>query len=199
MVLDECIATPATSEADARAPWNGRSDGPGARGARLRAAPRRPASAPDVTVTNPGQAQFGIIQGGTYPALRTESVEATVGIGFEAYAIGGLSVGEPPEVMYDVVAHTAPQLPADRPRYLMGSGMPDDLIECVARGIDLFDCVLPTRNARNGQLLTSARRRSRSRTRAMPRTPAARSRLRLLHVPALLAAPTYGIYIWRAR
>ena len=100
----------------------------------------------------PGQAQFGIIQGGVHPHLRTESVQATTGIGFEAYAIGGLSVGEPPEVTYDIVGHTAPQLPEDRPRYLMGSGMPDDLIECVARGIDLFDCVLPTRNARNGQL-----------------------------------------------
>jgi len=108
-----------------------------------------------VTITNPGQAQFGIIQGGTDPVLRTESVQATVSIGFEAYAIGGLSVGEAPEVMYEVVAHTAPQLPPNRPRYLMGTGMPDDLFECVARGIDMFDCVLPTRNARNGQFLTS--------------------------------------------
>ncbi len=107
-----------------------------------------------VMVTNPGQAQFGIIQGGVDPALRTESVQATVAIGFEAYAIGGLSVGEPVDVMYEVVGATAPQLPADRPRYLMGTGMPDDLVECVARGIDMFDCVLPTRNARNGQLLT---------------------------------------------
>jgi queuine tRNA-ribosyltransferase len=113
-----------------------------------------PAIAADVHVTNPGQAQFGIIQGGIDPALRTESVQATVAIGFEAYAIGGLSVGEPVDVMYDLVSHTAPQLPADRPRYLMGTGMPDDLVECVARGVDLFDCVLPTRNARNGQLLT---------------------------------------------
>jgi queuine tRNA-ribosyltransferase len=114
-----------------------------------------PGSARDVTVTNPGQAQFGIIQGGTDPGLRTESVQATLEIGFEAYAIGGLSVGEPVDLMYDTVAHTAPQLPDDRPRYLMGTGMPDDLVECVARGIDLFDCVLPTRNARNGQLLTT--------------------------------------------
>src|SRR5436190_2611949 len=113
-----------------------------------------PAIAAAVQVTNPGQAQFGIIQGGVDPALRTESVQATVAIGFEAYAIGGLSVGEPVDVMYDIVGHTAPQLPADRPRYLMGTGMPDDLVECVARGIDMFDCVLPTRNARNGQLLT---------------------------------------------
>jgi queuine tRNA-ribosyltransferase len=113
-----------------------------------------PESAPDVLVTNPHQAQFGIVQGGVYPELRTESAQATVEIGFEAYAIGGLSVGEPVDVMYDVVAHTAPLLPEDRPRYLMGTGMPDDLFECVARGIDMFDCVLPTRNARNGQLLT---------------------------------------------
>ena len=89
------------------------------------------------------------------PGLRSESVQRTTEIGFEAYAIGGLSVGEPVDVMYDVVAHTAPLLPDEKPRYLMGTGMPDDLIECVARGIDMFDCVLPTRNARNGQLLTS--------------------------------------------
>jgi queuine tRNA-ribosyltransferase len=113
-----------------------------------------PGSAPEVIVTNPSQAQFGIIQGGIYPDLRTASVQSTVEIGFEAYAIGGLSVGEPVDVMYEVVGHTAPQLPDDRPRYLMGTGMPDDLIECVARGVDMFDCVLPTRNARNGQLIT---------------------------------------------
>jgi queuine tRNA-ribosyltransferase len=107
-----------------------------------------------VRATNPGQAQFGIIQGGVDPGLRTESVQRTTAIGFEAYAIGGLSVGEPLDVMYSVVGHTAPLLPEDRPRYLMGTGMPDDLVECVARGIDMFDCVLPTRNARNGHLLT---------------------------------------------
>ncbi|MFL6279960.1 MAG: tRNA guanosine(34) transglycosylase Tgt [Vicinamibacterales bacterium] len=117
----------------------------------LRADPR---SAPEIVVTNPAQAQFGIIQGGTDPDLRTESVQRTLEVGFESYAIGGLSVGEPVDLMYDIVAHTAPLLPDDRPRYLMGTGMPDDLVECVARGIDLFDCVLPTRNARNGQLLT---------------------------------------------
>ena len=121
---------------------------------RMRQLREDPALAAAVRVTNPGQAQFGIIQGGVDPGLRTESVEATVAIGFEAYAIGGLSVGEPVDVMYEVVAHTAPQLPADRPRYLMGTGLPDDLVECVARGIDMFDCVLPTRNARNGQILT---------------------------------------------
>jgi queuine tRNA-ribosyltransferase len=153
MVLDECIASPAAI-ADARdamrrsVRWAARAR------ARLRRLREGARSVPGVVVTNPGQAQFGIIQGGIYPELRVESVEATVAVGFEAYAIGGLSVGEPVEVMYDLVGHTAPLLPDDRPRYLMGTGMPDDLVECVARGIDLFDCVLPTRNARNGQLLT---------------------------------------------
>ena len=105
-------------------------------------------------VTNRGQAQFGIIQGSVFPHLRRESVEATVGVGFEAYAIGGLSVGESPADMYDIAEQTASLLPPDRPRYLMGVGMPNDLVEAVARGIDMFDCVLPTRNARNGQLFT---------------------------------------------
>ncbi len=152
MVLDECIATPASVET-ARAAME-RS----VRWARRALARREQVlgdpPAAGVLVTNPGQAQFGIVQGGTHQSLRTESVQATLGIGFEGYAIGGLSVGEPPEVMYDVVAHTAAQLPEDAPRYLMGTGMPDDLVECVALGIDMFDCVLPTRNARNGQLLT---------------------------------------------
>jgi len=109
-------------------------------------------------ITNPGQAQFGIIQGGTYTDLRRRSVDETVAIGFEAYAIGGLSVGEPIAEMYDVTEETTRWLPADRPRYLMGVGTPVDLVESVARGIDMFDCVLPTRNARNGQLFTSAGR-----------------------------------------
>jgi queuine tRNA-ribosyltransferase len=152
MVLDECVSSTADagSVRDAMlrsARW--------ARRCRARLQRLRDGGIEGVTVTNPGQAQFGIVQGGTHPDLRTESVQATVEIGFEAYAIGGLSVGEPPEVMYDVVAHTAPLLPAERPRYLMGTGMPDDLVECVARGVDMFDCVLPTRNARNGQLLTA--------------------------------------------
>ena len=151
MVLDECIATPATRDAardamERSVRWARRAR---TRFERLRTDPGT------VRVTNPGQAQFGIVQGATFPDLRTESAQATIAIGFEAYAIGGLSVGEPPDVMYDVVGHTAPLLPEDRPRYLMGTGMPDDLFECVARGIDMFDCVLPTRNARNGQFLTS--------------------------------------------
>jgi queuine tRNA-ribosyltransferase len=153
MVLDECIASPAASADVANAMRRSVRWALRAR-ARLLQLREDAASAPDVLVINPGQAQFGIIQGGVYPELRTESVEATVDVGFEAYAIGGLSVGEPVEVMYEVVGHTAPLLPQERPRYLMGTGMPDDLVECVARGIDLFDCVLPTRNARNGQLLT---------------------------------------------
>jgi queuine tRNA-ribosyltransferase len=102
----------------------------------------------------PDQLQFGIVQGGTDRGLRDRSVQGTLEIGFEAYAIGGLSVGEPVDAMYDITAHTAAQLPEAVPRYLMGTGMPDDLVESVARGIDLFDCVLPTRNARNGQLFT---------------------------------------------
>ena len=104
-------------------------------------------------------------------------------IGFEGYAIGGLSVGEPVDVMYEVVAHTAPQLPADQPRYLMGAGMPDDLVECVARGIDMFDCVLPTRNARNGQLLTRHGVLVIKNARYAEDPAAAGSRLRLLHLP----------------
>jgi queuine tRNA-ribosyltransferase len=101
------------------------------------------------------QIQFGIVQGGTYPDLRRKSAELTVSIGFEGYAIGGLSVGEPNETMYEVVAQTTAYLPALQPRYLMGVGTPLDIVEAVARGVDMFDCVLPTRNARNGQLLTS--------------------------------------------
>src|SRR5687768_15986957 len=107
------------------------------------------------SASNSSQAQFGIVQGGTFQDLRVESADATVQVGFEGYAIGGLSVGEPIDQMYAVAAATARHLPADRPRYLMGVGTPEDLVECVARGIDMFDCVLPTRNARNGQLFTS--------------------------------------------
>jgi queuine tRNA-ribosyltransferase len=150
MVLDECIATPA-ADAVARAAME--RSARWARRGRARFLQIRGEC--HGVATNPGQAQFGIVQGATSPALRTESVQRTLEIGFEGYAIGGLSVGESVDVMYDLVEHTAPQLPAAQPRYLMGAGMPDDLVECVARGIDMFDCVLPTRNARNGQLITS--------------------------------------------
>jgi queuine tRNA-ribosyltransferase len=153
MVLDEC-AQSSGDEALSRTAME-RSVRWARRG-RDRLLAVRHGEAPEVQAGNDGQAQFGIVQGGVFKDLRSESAQATQGIGFEGYAIGGLSVGEPIEVMYEVVAHTAPLLPVDRPRYLMGAGMPDDLIECVARGIDLFDCVLPTRNARNGQLLTSS-------------------------------------------
>jgi queuine tRNA-ribosyltransferase len=99
-------------------------------------------------------ALFGIVQGGMHEALRDQSLAGLVGIGFDGYAIGGLSVGEPKRDMLRVLRHTAPQLPADRPRYLMGVGTPQDIAAAVAAGIDLFDCVLPTRNARNGWVYT---------------------------------------------
>jgi queuine tRNA-ribosyltransferase len=100
------------------------------------------------------QALFGIVQGGTHDDLRLRSAEALMEIGFDGYAIGGLAVGEPTDVMYRVVERVAPHLPADQPRYLMGVGTPQNLLECVARGIDMFDCVMPTRNARNGTVFT---------------------------------------------
>ena len=153
MVLDECTAYPASLD-EARVSmertlrWARRG-----RDRFLSLKTGRQGVA-DLAVTNPSQVQFGIVQGGVHRQLRDTSARGTVAVGFDAYAIGGLGVGEPVEVMYDLVAHTAPMLPDDRPRYLMGSGLPDDLVEAVARGIDLFDCVLPTRNARNGQLFT---------------------------------------------
>ncbi len=100
-------------------------------------------------------ALFGILQGGMFPVLRQESLERLVDIGFDGYAIGGLSVGEPKDEMLEVLDSIAYKLPPDRPRYLMGVGTPRDLVDGVARGIDMFDCVLPTRNARNGWLYTS--------------------------------------------
>ena len=101
-----------------------------------------------------GNALFGIVQGGMYESLRDESLAGLKAIGFDGYAIGGLSVGETKREMMRVLQHTAPQLPADRPRYLMGVGTPHDLVTAVAAGMDLFDCVLPTRNARNGWVYT---------------------------------------------
>jgi queuine tRNA-ribosyltransferase len=151
MAFDECPSWPVSIEqADAAMRRTLRW----ARRGRDRILALRNGEAGVVTQPTPGQAQFGIVQGGTYRSLREESVAATLDVGFEGYAIGGLSVGEPVEVMYSVVEATAARLPEDQPRYLMGTGRPDDLVESVARGIDLFDCVLPTRNARNGQLFT---------------------------------------------
>jgi queuine tRNA-ribosyltransferase len=100
-------------------------------------------------------ALFGIVQGGTHLPLRFESVESLREIGFDGYAVGGLAVGEPAEERNAVLEALEPRLPADRPRYLMGVGTPADIVEAVGRGIDMFDCVMPTRNARNGHLFTS--------------------------------------------
>ncbi|HYH86334.1 MAG TPA: tRNA guanosine(34) transglycosylase Tgt [Pyrinomonadaceae bacterium] len=101
------------------------------------------------------QSLFGIVQGATHLDLRRESLARTIEVGFDGYAIGGLSVGEEKSVMYEVVETIAPLMPQDAPRYLMGVGTPEDLVECVARGVDMFDCVIPTRNGRNGQAFTS--------------------------------------------
>ncbi len=99
-------------------------------------------------------ALFGIVQGGMYPALRTVSLNGLAEIGFDGYAIGGLSVGETEEERIMILDHLQPQMPTDKPRYLMGVGRPEDIVEAVRRGIDMFDCVMPTRNARNGHLFT---------------------------------------------
>ena len=137
MVFDECTGYPAT-QAEAAASmrlsmrWAKRS----------KQAFRSP------------NALFGIVQGGMYEALRDESLEELEGIGFDGYAVGGLAVGEPKEERERMLAHIVPRMPRDRPRYLMGMGTPEDIILAVNAGIDMFDCVLPTRNARNGWLFT---------------------------------------------
>lgn len=139
MCLDECIPYPA-----------GRHDAEKALDRTARWAERcRQAH------TGQPQALFGIIQGGTYPDLRRRGTEQITGIGFDGYALGGLSVGEPKEEMLAMLAATAPLLPTARPRYLMGVGTPEDLVEGVFHGIDMFDCVMPTRSARNGLLFTN--------------------------------------------
>ena len=141
MQLDECLKLPAARDEIARAMqlslrWAERSK---------RAFEGR---------AREGYALFGIVQGGDDLSLRGESAKALTDIGFDGYAIGGLAVGEPQEVMLKIVAETTPMLSADRPRYLMGVGTPHDLLEAVARGIDMFDCVLPTRNGRHGMAFT---------------------------------------------
>jgi queuine tRNA-ribosyltransferase len=108
-----------------------------------------------IRIVNQTQALFGINQGSTFLDLREQSLAGLVDIGFDGYAIGGLSVGEEKNAMFEVVSHIAPLMPEDRPRYLMGVGTPEDIVEAVALGVDMFDCVMPTRNARNGQLFTS--------------------------------------------
>lgn len=126
--------------------------------------------------TRPDQALFGIVQGGTDPELRARSAAGLVPLDFPGYAIGGLSVGEAPALMYDTLDVTVPLLPTDRPRYLMGVGRPQDLLEAVLRGVDLFDCVMPTRNGRNATAFTSRGlvklRNSQYRTSTEPLDPA---------------------------
>ena len=140
MVLDECTAFPASHEvAEASMAMSMRW------AARCRAA----------FVAREGYALFGIVQGGVYPDLRVRSAEALVGVGFEGYAIGGLAVGEGQAAMFETLEVTVPHLPADRPRYLMGVGTPDDLVGGVMRGVDMFDCVMPTRAGRTGRAFTS--------------------------------------------
>jgi queuine tRNA-ribosyltransferase len=136
-------------------------------------------------------ALFGIVQGGMHEDLRDESLAALVDIGFDGFAIGGLSVGEPKEDMARILAHTAPRLPADKPRYLMGVGTPEDLVYAVGQGIDMFDCVMPTRNARNGWLFTRHGDIKIKNARTRP-IPGRWTRVRLLHLPqfhARLPAP----------
>jgi queuine tRNA-ribosyltransferase len=139
MAFDECVKHPATREEVQRSlkittDWEKRS-----RAVELK----------------PHQGLFGILQGGMYPDLRAEHYEMLKDIDFEGWAIGGLSVGEPPALMYEILDSCVPLLPKDKVHYLMGVGTPEDLIEGVARGVDIFDCVMPTRNARNGTLFTS--------------------------------------------
>ena len=110
----------------------------------------------DRSESKAGQLLFGIVQGSTYLDLRKRAVEGLLKIGFDGYAIGGVSVGEPRGLLYEIAGYTAALLPEDRPRYLMGVGMPQDILEAISHGIDMFDCVVPTRNGRNGQAFTSS-------------------------------------------
>ncbi|MEW6730903.1 MAG: tRNA guanosine(34) transglycosylase Tgt [Acidobacteriota bacterium] len=145
MAFDECLSYPA-SEADAATSL----------ALTTRWAIRSLKEFQDRGGSDKGSALFGIIQGGVYQELRRQSVEQLVALELPGYAIGGLAVGEEKGYTYDVTEYVAARLPAKKPRYLMGVGTPEDLVECVARGVDMFDCVMPTRNARNGQLFTSA-------------------------------------------
>lgn len=139
MVLDECTCFPASEEEAA---------------ASMRRSMRWAERCKRGFDARPGYALFGIVQGGVYPRLRAESVETLIGIGFDGYAVGGLAIGEGRPMMFDIVAVTTSALPLDAPRYLMGVGKPLDLVGAVRRGIDLFDCVLPTRSGRTGQAFT---------------------------------------------
>ena len=143
MVLDECTPFPAT-EAEAEKSMQ----------LSLRWAARSKEAFAAQPLRKEGQALFGIVQGSTFEHLRRRSAEELVGIGFDGYAVGGLAVGEGQEAMLRVLDYAPDMLPADRPRYLMGVGTPDDLVESVRRGIDMFDCVMPTRNGRHGLAFT---------------------------------------------
>ena len=143
MQLDECLQLPAPPHEIKRAMELS-----------LRWAERSRRAFEDQGEGRQGRALFGIVQGGDDPALRVASARALVDIGFDGYAIGGLAVGEPQAVMLRMIEEVAPILPVERPRYLMGVGTPDDLVAAVARGIDMFDCVLPTRNGRHGLAFT---------------------------------------------
>jgi queuine tRNA-ribosyltransferase len=144
MVLDECTPFPCQPEYARRS-----------NAMTLRWAERcKVAAEKQGSLYGHSQALFGIVQGSIYPEIRIQSAHALVKIGFDGYAIGGLAVGEPPEVMYDIVEVCESILPTDRPRYLMGVGTPANLLEAVSRGMDMFDCVLPTRNGRNANLFT---------------------------------------------
>ncbi|MDD2775905.1 MAG: tRNA guanosine(34) transglycosylase Tgt [Gallionella sp.] len=138
MIFDECTPYPATDREAADS---------------MRLSLRWAQRSKDAHGDNPN-ALFGIVQGGMYEHLRDESLSGLVDIGFDGYAIGGLSVGEPKDDMLRILQHTAPKLPQDKPRYLMGVGTPEDIVAAVSQGIDMFDCVMPTRNARNGWLFT---------------------------------------------
>jgi queuine tRNA-ribosyltransferase len=142
MVLDECTPHPSSHEYNQNAL------------ARTHAWAERCLRAHIEAGASAKQALFGIVQGSIYPDLRRQSAQVLGGLDFPGYGIGGLSVGEPKEDMHRILEETTPLLPTTKPRYLMGVGSPEDLVECVARGIDMFDCVLPTRVARNGALLT---------------------------------------------
>jgi len=139
MAFDECTPYPVSEEDAATS---------------MRLSMRWAARSREAFVEREGYGIFGIVQGSVFPALREESAKALADIGFHGYAIGGLAVGEGPEMMFDVLDYTAPMLPEDQPRYLMGVGKPPDMVEAVRRGVDMFDCVLPTRSGRNGQAFT---------------------------------------------
>ena len=139
MCFDECTPFPATHEQAATS---------------MRLSMRWAARSREAFVHRPGHGLFGIVQGSVFPDLRAESVAALTGIGFEGYAVGGLAVGEGQEAMFTTLECTTPLLPADKPRYLMGVGTPSDLIGAVRRGIDMFDCVMPTRSGRTGRAYT---------------------------------------------